>query len=342
MNLAATPADYYQGCVGEFPALVTLNAEVIVANLTVKITLGIDVSKDRLDVCNWTSKEIIAVDNNPKAIKSWLRSFCAPLRIALESTSTYHMEVVDAALALGHQVYLINPRQLRHYRDAVNVRNKTDPLDAWLLARYLEHEAAALRPFQPQSRRARQLWALIKRRAVVVDARKKVHQSFKDIRLSHRAFLTQCQQLIYRIDQRIRCLINALGWQAEYRYCMSIPGIGPLNAAALVSAYHRGAFSGSDAFVAYIGMDVRIRESGRYKGKRKLTKRGEAEIRRLLFCASRPACSYPVFETYYQRQLDKGLSKIAAKNVLARKLARIAFTLIRNQEMFKKREITTG
>lgn len=312
------------------------------ANITEKITLGIDVSKDQLDVCNWTSKELVEVDNNPKVIKSWLRSFCAPLRIAIESTSTYHLAVVDAALALGHQVYLINPRQLRHYRDAVNVRNKTDPQDAYLLARYLEHEASALRPFQPQSRQAQQLWALIKRRAVVVDARKKVQQSFKEIRFSHRAFLTECRQLIHRIDQRIRSLIKTLGWQAEYRFCRSIPGIGPLNAAALVCSYYRGAFSGSDAFVAYIGLDVRIRESGKYKGKRKLTKRGEAEVRRLLFCASQAARNYWVFGAYYQRQLDKGLSKIAAKNVLARKLARIAFTLIRKQEMFIRREIMTG
>ena len=89
-------------------------------------------------------------------------------------------------------------------------------------------------------------------------------------------------------------------------------------------------------FVAYIGLDVRIRESGRYVGKRKLTKRGESEIRRLLYCASIPARCHARFEQYHQRQLDKGLSKIAANIVLARKLARIAFTLMQNQEMFDR------
>jgi transposase len=313
-----------------------------VANITTKITLGIDVAKDQLVICNWISQEIIEIDNDPKVIKTWLQTFSAPLRIAIEPTSTYHIAAVEAALALDHQVYLINPRQLHHYRDAINVRNKTDPVDAWLLARYLEHEVISLRPFRPQSRQAQQLWALLKRRAVVVDARKKVQQSFKGIQLSNRAFVTSCQQLIYRIEQRIRQLINSLGWLAEYRFCRSVPGIGKINAAALVCAYHRGAFSGSDAFIAFIGLDVRVRESGRYRGKRKLTKRGEAEIRRLLYCASQAARSYPLFDVYYQRQLDKGLSKIAAKNILARKLARIAFTLIRTQQMFVKREVMTG
>ena len=137
----------------------------------------------------------------------------------------------------------------------------------------------------------------------------------------------------------MRILVRALGWWTDYQRCLSIPGIGPLNAAALVAAYHRGVFASSDAFVAFIGIDVRLRESGRYKGKRKLTKRGEAELRRLLYCAAQPARSYQLFDAYYQRQLEKGLPKIAAKVCLARKLARIAFTLIVNQQSFKKKEL---
>ena len=64
---------------------------------------------------------------------------------------------------------------------------------------------------------------------------------------------------------------------------LSIPGIGSGNASALVVAYHRGSFAGSDAFISYLGLDVRIRESGYFRGKRKLTKRGEPELRR--FCS---------------------------------------------------------
>ncbi|MBT8129377.1 MAG: transposase, partial [Gammaproteobacteria bacterium] len=99
------------------------------------------------------------------------------------------------------------------------------------------------------------------------------------------------------------------------------------------------AFANSDAFVAFIGIDVRLRESGGYKGKRKLTKRGEAELRRLLYCATQPACCYPPFQAYYLKQIDKGLSKTAAKVVLARKLARIAFSLMLNQQQFVKKQV---
>ena len=312
------------------------------AKLVSKITLGIDVSKDQHVICAWSSNQIITLNNAPDAIKAWLRSLCGPVRIALEPTGHYHLVLVEQALALGYTVYLINPRQLAHYREAVNVRNKTDPGDAYLLARYLAHEVAALRPFNPQCHKARQLWSLLKRRAVVVDARKKIQQSFAEVQLSNQALMTQFRHLLARIDLRILKLIRVLGWSADYQLCLSIPGIGPLNAAILVAAYHRGAFSGSDAFIAFIGLDVRIRESGHYRGKRKLTKRGESEIRRLLYCAAQSARSYWCFEDYYQRQLDKGLPKIAAKVILARKLARIAFALINTQQSFIKQENPTG
>lgn len=309
------------------------------AKVVSEITLGIDVSKDELVIFDWDTEQLTRLVNEPAEIKTWLGNLYGPARIAIEPTSSYHLELVEQAHALGLTVYLINPRQLVHYRQAVNVRNKTDPQDAWLLARYVAHESASLRPFKPQCAKAQQLWALLKRRAVVVKARKQLEQSFKEIKLPHKALFSEIQRVLDRIDQRMQTLVRSLGWLADYQRCLSIPGIGPLNAIALVAVYRRGAFAGSDAFIAFIGFDVRVRESGKYKGRRKLTKRGEAEIRRLLYCASQPSRTYQPFDNYYQRQLEKGISKIAAKVILARKLARIAFTLLTNQQNFKKQEI---
>ena len=303
-----------------------------------KITLGIDVAKDQLVVHNWQTEETTTLANNRCDIKAWLKVIHGPVRIAIEPTSHYHLAMVNAAQLLGYEVYLINPRQLVHYREAVNVRNKTDPLDAWLLARYLEHEGSQLRPFQPQDPKLQRLWGLILRRATVVKSRQQLQQSFAEVHVSIQGLLTQFKHLLVRIDQHIITLIRQLGWWSDYQRCLSIPGVGPGNATALVAVYHRGAFASSDAFVSYLGLDVRIRESGYYKGKRKLTKRGEPELRRLLFCASHRARLYQRFANYNQRLLEKGLSKVAARVALARKLARIAFTLMKNKETFIKEE----
>jgi transposase len=309
-----------------------------VAKRVEKITLGIDVAKDVCVLHAWESSETLELPNQPQAIKAYLNALQGLVRIALEPTSHYHRAWVERALALGFEVYLVNPRQLVHYREAVNQRNKTDPDDAWLLARFLAHEAHQLRPYQPQDAQAQALWSLLKRRAKVVEARKQLQLSFRDIQLSAQALFTQFSRLLERIDQRIQRAIQALDWNDDYQRCLAIPGIGPLNAATLVAAYRRGVFASSDSFVAFIGLDVRLRESGRYRGKRKLTKRGEAEIRRLLYCATQAASTYPPFKAYYQKQIDKGLPKIAAKVILARKLARIAFALMQNQTQFVKKQ----
>lgn len=306
------------------------------ANITQQIILGIDVAKSELVIFNWINKQRITLANDAKIIRSWLRSFHGPVRMAVEPTSHYHREVVDQAAALGHQVYLVNPRQLVHYRVGISRRNKTDAEDAYLLARFVAKEADELRVYQPLCAQSQKLWALLKRRAAIVAARKRLRQSLADIQVSAKALFTQFAQLLKRVDQRINALVKTLGWDADVNRCQSIPGIGPLNATALVATYRRGAFASSDAFIAYIGFDIRLRESGTHKGKPRLSKCGEAEIRRLLYCASKPARTYAPFDQYRQRLLDKGKSKIASNVALARKLARIAFAIIGNGTIFRK------
>lgn len=299
-------------------------------------TLGIDAAKAELVIHCWNDGDTVTVSNDAVSIRAWLKALGGPVRLAIESTSTYHLEMVAQAERLGYPVYLVNPRQLAHYREVVSLRHKSDPDDAWLLARFLAHEGSALRRFRLPNRRARLLWALLKRRALVVESRKQLQQSLREIQLAHRGLMTQFRVLLARLERRIRALVAELGWTADYRRCRSIPGIGDINAAALVCAFHRGSFAGSDAFVAYLGLDVRRRESGAFKGQRKLSKRGEPELRRLLYCAAQPACSHPRFRAYYQAQLDNGHTRIAAKVMLARKLARIAFTLMTREQDFDR------
>lgn len=310
------------------------------AKPVIQITLGIDVSKDELVVCDWSEPDaVITLSNESKAIGSWLQSLQGPVRIALEPTSTYHLACVEVALELGIEVYLVSPQQLVHYREAVGVRNKTDPDDAYLLARYLAREADQLRRFNPRSRQEQRLWMLIKRRGSLVQTRQQLQQSLDGV--PAKGLFREIGCVIERLERRMRTLIQELGWWADYQRCRSIPGIGPVNAIALTAAYHRGAFAKADAFIAYLGLDIRTRESGTFKGKSKLTKKGESELRRLLYCAAKPARSHPRFEAFYQHSLGKGLSRTAANVSLARKLARIAFSLIRNQQNFERTHLLT-
>jgi transposase len=241
--------------------------------------------------------------------------------------------VIEHAHRLGIAVSLINALQLAYYRKAVGVRHKSDPHGAWLLARLLAHEADSLRPLRAPCAQAQRLWTLLKRRATVVNTRQQLQQSLSHIELSANALFAQFQAFIQPIDQRLKPLVQQLHGRQNYRRLLTIPGGGPLNAIALVAVYHRGAFANTDTF---IGLDVRLRESGRFKGHCKLTKHGETEIRRLLYRAAIPARTYHLFDTYHQKQRDKGLSKIAANVALARNSARIAFALLSEHQSFIK------
>ena len=148
------------------------------ANITRQIILGIDVAKSELVIFNWINKQRTTLANDAKTIRSWLRSFHGPVRMAVEPTSHYHREVVDQAAVLGHQVYLVNPRQLVHYRVGISRRNKTDAEDAYLLARFVAKEADELRVYKPLCAQSQTLWAVLKRRAGIVAARKRCDKAW--------------------------------------------------------------------------------------------------------------------------------------------------------------------
>ena len=101
-----------------------------------------------------------------------------------------------------------------------------------------------------------------------------------------------------------------------------------MNALALTTCYNRGDFRTSDQFVAFLGLDVRVRDSGKLRGKRKLTKRGDPEMRRLLYNAAMSFARDPRYKPLYDRLIERGMSSTAAYVILARKLVRVTFTLM--------------
>jgi transposase len=238
-------------------------------------------------------------------------------------------------------VYLIDPYRLSRYRDGVGERHKTDPIDARLLARYLAHERAELRAFQPVSAAHRQAWSLLKRRAKVVQAEGMITESLQAVRgLSApvKAVKQRLARLKQAIERELDQQLQHLGLGGDYRRLQTIEGVGPLTAAALVLAFHRGDFTRADAFVAYLGMDIRIRRSGKYKGHEKLTKKGDAECRRLLHNAAR-AAGRGDQKAYYERLLARGFASTQAHVAVARKLVRIAFTLLKNQQNYDPQKV---
>lgn len=304
---------------------------------TQPLMLGIDTAKAKLDIAVDGHSEGIIIDNTPAAIRRFIKTLPAESAIAIEATSTYHMELVEQAHAAGVVVYVINAHQLSHYRKGIGGRAKTDRTDAQLLLRYLKAERDELRPWQPPRGPYRAIQLLLRRRARLVQARVSLRQSLSGVP-GLEAVLLPLQAQIGRaeaaIERRLRELLQEHGLLAEVKRCEAIEGVGFLTATALVMISLRGNFKSSDAFIAFIGMDVRVKESGTFSGRRKLTKQGDREVRRLLHNAAMAACRKGRWKHFYERYISSGKSKTEALVALARKLARIAFSLIRSGETY--------
>lgn len=305
--------------------------------------IGIDVAKDELVIYDASQHSLITIPNTPAAIRRWLKTFPGNCEIAIEATSTYHMTVSELAHKKGLHVYVIDGYQLSHYRQGIGGRAKTDACDAQLLARYLRNEKADLRRWSPPPKAYRILQSLLRRRAALVKARTALQQSLGTepvLKVSLKSLIKRIDQLDLLIQRRLREAVKEAGLTHQVKRCQAIEGVGPITAIGLVMAFLRADFQSSDAFIAFLGLDVRVKDSGKHTGKRRLSKKGDSEIRRLLHCAAMTASRGSQWRPLYESYLTRGLAKTQALVILARKLARIAFALMKNKTEYQSTVLT--
>ncbi len=322
---------------GEFPGVLFDTTEGIMAQQAAEIIVGVDVCKDRLEIFEQSSERAYAIDNDAAAIAAWLDTMPGQLKLALEPTNRYHLALAEAAHARRHQVYLIDPYRLSYYRAVLGRRAKTDRQDARLLARFVEREAGEMRPWTPLKPGEQRFWRLLKRRAALVRCKVQLHQSLSGLEVLQEeaeALIAHCEQMIRKLDRALLGEAKQLGWSEWIERCQEIPGVGPLTAMALVASWRRGEFRSVDAFIAFLGLDVRVRQSGRWRGRCKLTKKGDSEVRRLLFNAAMQGRRSPQWAPYYLKLRARGLSSTAAFVALSRKLAKVSFALLRTNAQF--------
>ena len=123
---------------------------------------------------------------------------------------------------------------------------------------------------------------------------------------------------------------------------MAVPGIGEVTAPALAACLVDKQFTHPDQFVAYVGLDIRVNQSGRRRGQFGLSKHGDAELRRLLFLAAMAAANSThdtTFARRYQHEQAKGLAKTAALNAVARKLAKVAWSIVTHGTQYDPKRV---
>lgn len=299
--------------------------------------VGVDVAKKELVIFHRESERLETIQNDKTSIRKWLKTVQHGTRIAIEATNTFHVLFADLAYEKGCVIYIIDGYQLSCYRKGVNVRAKTDAKDAWLLARYLHKELDELTPWVPACPLYRDLQGLFRRRAALVQAYAGLKQSWSNephLKSAFMAHIRSMERLLALVEAQIKKALHMAGLTHQLKRCMQIEGIGFLNAARLVTAFMRGDFKGADAFIAFLGMDLRVSKSGEKNGRRSLTKRGDPEVRRLLYVAAMAASKTTAWKPFYEAQRKRGFSTTEVFVMLARKLARVAFALLKNQSEY--------
>lgn len=218
------------------------------------------------------------------------------------------------------------------------MRGKTDRSDAQVISRYLQEHQAHLHAWQPATAAEREITQLLGRRAKLVVYRDSITTSLEGLdglEQAQHGLTEQFAVLFEAIDRRLRELLRSEPdlWQAS-QCLQSIPSVGPLGAAMLVSLFARIAFANINAVVAYSGLDPRPHDSGKKRGRRRLSKRGPPALRRQLYMMAFSGSRTAMFKPYYQALRARGLSSTEAFVILARRILRIAFAVWRTRQPF--------
>lgn len=307
--------------------------------MQIVLDLGADVDSRYLVVaCAAHSFAPQRILNERGAIRRWLRGVPRGSRLGMEASGGYHELLADLAHAAGLQVFVLNARDVRRYAQGVGRRGKTDRVDAEVIARYVAREHVELHAYVPPSKEQRALSRLIKRRAKLVAIKSALTQSLRDlpgVRQELQQVTTRLERLIDQVEALMQRSLQQLpaAHQAAQQIA-TIPGFGPLGSTCLGHAFTRLAYANSDAVIAQTGFDPRPDDSGKKHGRRRLSKRGPGEQRRLLFNCAMSAAKTKLWRPYYLAQRSKGLSSTAAIVILARKMVRVAFALVKHNAPF--------
>jgi transposase len=301
-----------------------------------EVFVGIDVSKEKLDVAVRPSGELMSFSNDEDGISvmvDFIKPF-SPLLIVFEATGGLETASVGMLAAKGLPVVVINPRQVRDFAKATGRLAKTDAIDAHVIARFGEAVRPEVRPLKDEE--TKRLAALITRRRQIVEMitaeknrlSRTTPWTLKDIK-NHVAWLEKC---LKKADKNLNDLLRKSPvWREKDDILQSTPGVGPVLSMTLLSNLPELGALNRKQIAALVGVAPLNRDSGSFRGKRMIWG-GRASIRSVLYMSVTCAIRFnPVIKKFYQRLRDAGKLHKVAMTACMRKLLVILNTMIKNR-----------
>lgn len=308
------------------------------------VVVGIDVAKRKLDVAVVGAslpRVVYANDAEGHEILAADLATLSPKLVLMEASGGYEAAPAYALAAAGYAVAVVNPRQARDFAKAMGRLAKSDRLDAAVLAELAAVLAARedLGRFlrAPEEGERLDLEALVQRRrqllSMLLAERQRRALARPAVRPSIDALIGALQAQIDEIDREMQAHVSAHHAELD-RLLQSTKGIGPVASAAIIAELPELGRLGRRQIAALVGVAPYARESGVWRGRRRISG-GRGQLRRTLYMATLTATRYnPVIRAFYERLLAAGKLKKVALVACMRKLLTILNAMVRHQRPF--------
>jgi transposase len=317
------------------------------------IGIGIDVSKAKLDIAllnNEGEVKYFVVPNNKNGIHKIINKIKGYSgKIILESTGRYHLLSAIYLSKASFDVRVINPLIAHKFMRAGIRKNKTDKIDAYKLAEIAIIEKNLPKPFKADkvSIQIRQKIGLISSMEREIQSLKGIYNSYKEFQIKLKLESSDAEEKIMdsiknladakaKLEREIETMIiEKIDNQKKHDVLTSIPGISPYAASLILQFFSEDYNKSAKQWIAYAGMDVSVKQSGTWRGRGKLSKRGNAYLRKRLYSAAWGATmNNDNFRKYYDQLKEDGRKHVEALTIIARKLIRISFVLLQKNKYY--------
>lgn len=304
------------------------------------ITAGIDVSKDKLDICKSRDK-FSTIDNNLRSIKKYFKTnFISgdEVRIIMESTGKYHRVAHKAFIDLGCEVMVINPYQSRNFARCMNISCKTDKVDARILC--LFGETMEFKATKSMDEEHEELVDLSTRRNQLMDElvreKNRLHVAGSRSIRSIQRNIKFLEKELYSIEADIKDLtLSNSDLSKKVEILKSAPGVGDVLAHSIITYMPEIGTLSREATSALAGLAPMNQDSGTVSGRRSI-KRGRKSLRDSLYMPILSAIrSNKVIKKMYDRLIDAGKPAKVAITACMRKLLCILNSMIRENRTWE-------
>jgi len=298
--------------------------------------IGVDVSKDLLDVKVLPSEQAQQFSNDDTGIKK-LITFVKkidPQLIVFESTGGLEMLAVSSLIENHVPVVVINPRQTRDFAKATGRLAKTDSIDADTIARFARDIRPEIRPMKDEH--TQRLSALNARRRQIVDMlvaeKNRLYTAPKPNMKSIKKHIQWLERSLEDINQDIdKTIKKSPTWRENDKILQSFRGVGPVVSASLLGDLPELGTLNRKKIANLVGVAPLNCDSGRFRGRRHI-KGGRANVRRKLYMAAVASLRYnPAIKDFYDRLIDTGKPPKLALTACMRKILTILNAMMKNR-----------